>query len=41
MFSDGFASIFARMQSRYYRYAKELLELFATANPQKELVNVD
>ena len=36
MFSDGFASIFGRMQSRYYRYAKELLELFGTANPQPQ-----
>jgi 5,5'-dehydrodivanillate O-demethylase len=33
MFSDGFASLFRRTQSRYYRYAKELLELFGTANP--------
>jgi len=33
MFSDGFASLFRRLQSRYYPYAEELLELFATANP--------
>jgi len=36
MFSDGFASIFRRMQSRYYRYADELLELFGSANPTHE-----
>jgi len=34
MFSDGFASLFRRTQSRYYPYATELLELFATANPR-------
>jgi hypothetical protein len=39
MFSDGFASLFRRTQSRYYPYAAELLELFATANPREtELV---
>jgi 5,5'-dehydrodivanillate O-demethylase oxygenase subunit len=38
MFSDGFASLFRRMQSRHYPYASELLELFATATPAKELV---
>jgi 5,5'-dehydrodivanillate O-demethylase len=31
MFSDGFASIFGRMQSRYYPYAEELCALFGTA----------
>jgi hypothetical protein len=36
MFSDGFASLLRRTQSRYYRYAKELLELFGTANPQHQ-----
>jgi 5,5'-dehydrodivanillate O-demethylase len=34
MFSDGFASIFRRTHSRYYRYADEILELFASANPR-------
>jgi 5,5'-dehydrodivanillate O-demethylase len=34
MFSDGFASLFRRTQSRYYPYAGELLELFAAANPR-------
>ena len=34
MFSDGFASLFRRTQSRYYPYATELLELFKSANPQ-------
>jgi 5,5'-dehydrodivanillate O-demethylase len=33
MFSDGFASIFRRLQTRHYPYAAELLELFASANP--------
>jgi hypothetical protein len=33
MFSDGFASIFRRLQTRHYPYATELLELFASANP--------
>jgi 5,5'-dehydrodivanillate O-demethylase len=35
MFSDGFASLFCRTQSRYYPYADELLELFASANPRE------
>jgi 5,5'-dehydrodivanillate O-demethylase len=34
MFSDGFASLFRRTQSRYYPYADELLEVFKTANPE-------
>jgi 5,5'-dehydrodivanillate O-demethylase len=34
MFSDGFASLFRRTQTRYYPYAAELLELFKTANPE-------
>ena len=38
MFSDGFASLFRRMQTRYYPYAPELMELFASANSPKELV---
>ena len=33
MFSDGFASLFKRTQSRYYPYAQELLKLFGAANP--------
>jgi 5,5'-dehydrodivanillate O-demethylase len=34
MFSDGFASLFGRTQSRYYPYAADLLDVFKTANPQ-------
>ncbi len=33
MFSDGFASIFRRLHTRFYPYADELLGLFAHANP--------
>jgi len=33
MFSDGFASIFLRLQTRYYPYAGELLALFANGTP--------
>jgi 5,5'-dehydrodivanillate O-demethylase len=33
MFSDGFASIFRRLQTRHYPYSAELLDLFANANP--------
>ena len=33
MFSDGFASLFRRTQSRYYPHADALLEVFKTANP--------
>ena len=33
MFSDGFASIFRRLHTRFYPYADELLDLFAHANP--------
>jgi 5,5'-dehydrodivanillate O-demethylase len=33
MFSDGFASIFLRLHTRYYPYAAELLDLFRNANP--------
>jgi 5,5'-dehydrodivanillate O-demethylase len=34
MFSDGFASIFLRLHTRYYPYKAELLDLFANANPR-------
>jgi 5,5'-dehydrodivanillate O-demethylase len=36
MFSDGFASLFRRTQSRYYPYADELLELFGTVVPKHQ-----
>ncbi len=38
MFSDGFASMYRRMQARYYPYADELMELFAASSQAKELV---
>ncbi len=34
MFSDGFASMYRRMQARYYPYSNELMELFASAKPE-------